>query len=134
MLEVMRESCTHFVVEYCFPSQGQSAKESQCWVIKEPKTKAISTFMAPNKRPMNTLPKQCVDFMSGCGCGRAIVKCDGDLAVVAVQEAVKNSRQSDTSLEINTNGGSQSNGAAGERSEGGRRNDTNVEGVRFRTN
>ena len=37
--------------------------------------------------------------MSGCGCGRAILESDGELAILALQEAAKNSRLSDTNLE-----------------------------------
>ena len=37
-----------FVVDYCFPSQG-SQQGITLLVIKETKTKAITTFMVPNK-------------------------------------------------------------------------------------
>ena len=74
-------------------------------VIKETKAKAISTFMVP-------LCQAVADFMSGCGCGRAILKSDGGPAIVSLQEAVKNSRQSDTILENSPKGDGQSNGAA----------------------
>ena len=50
--------------------------------------------------------------MGGCGCCRATPKSDGEPATVALQEAVKNSRQSDAILENSPNGDSQSNGAA----------------------
>ena len=60
------------------------------------KTKAISTFMVPNKGAIEHLVKAVVDFMSGCGCGRAILKRDGEPATVALQEASKNPRQSAT--------------------------------------
>ena len=51
------------------------------------KTKAISKFMVPNKGANEYLVKAVVDFMSGCGCGRAILKRDGEPATVALQEA-----------------------------------------------
>ena len=50
--------------------------------------------------------------MSGCGCGRAILKSDGEPATVARQEAVNKTRQSGTMLENSPKGDSQSNGAA----------------------
>ena len=53
-----------------------------------------------------------VDFMNACGCGRAILKSDGEPSIVALQEVVKNVRQSDTILENSPKGDSQSNGAA----------------------
>ena len=40
-----------------------------------------------------------VVFMSGCGCGHAILKSDGEPPIGALQEAVQNSTQSDTILE-----------------------------------
>ena len=52
--------------------------------------------------------KAVVDFKSGCGCGRAILTGDGEPAIVALQEAVKNARQSDTILEQSPKGDSQS--------------------------
>ena len=52
--------------------------------------------MVPNKGASEDFVKAVVDSMSGCGCGRAILKSDGELAIVALQEAVENSRQSDT--------------------------------------
>ena len=101
-----------FVMDYyCFPSQG-SQLGITVLVIKEAKTKAISTFMVPNKGVNGYLVKAVVDFTSGSGCGRAILKSGGELAIVALQEAVKNSRQSDTILENSQEGDSQSNGAA----------------------
>ena len=57
--------------------------------------------------------------MSGFGCGRAIRKSDGEPAMVALQEAVKIARQSDSVLEKSPRDGSRSD-------------DTNVEGVRAR--
>ena len=56
--------------------------------------------------------KVVVDFMNACGCGRAILKSDGEPSIVALQEAVKNVRQSDTILDNSPKGDSQSNGAA----------------------
>ena len=47
----------------------------------------------------------------GAGCGRAKLNSDGDLAIVALQGAVK-TRQSDTRIENSPKGESQSNGAA----------------------
>ena len=48
----------------------------------------------------------------GAVCGRAKLKSDGEPAIVALQEAGKNSRQSGTILENSPKGDSQSNGAA----------------------
>ena len=93
-------------------------------VIKETKTKAISAFMVPN-----TGVQAVADFMSGCGCGRAIPKSVGEPAIVALQEAVKNSRQRDTFLENAPKGDSQSKWSSRQRCEGGRRNGTHVEDV-----
>ena len=78
----------------------------------EPKTKAISTFTVPNKGAIEHLDKAITDFMRVCGCGRAIFTSDGGPAIVAFQEAVQNSRQSDTILENSPKRDSQSNGAA----------------------
>ena len=50
---------------YCFPSQG-SQQGITVLVVKETKTKAIRTFMVPNKGANEYLVKTVVDFMSGC--------------------------------------------------------------------
>ena len=68
--------------------------------------------MVPNKSASECLVKAVTEFMNGCGCGRATFKGDGKPAIVPLQEAVKNSRQSDTILENSPKGDSQSNGAA----------------------
>ena len=81
-------------------------------VIKEMKTKAVGAFMVPPKELSDYFVKVVVDFMNACGCGRAILKSDGEPSIVALQEAVKNVRQSDTILENSPKGDSQSNGAA----------------------
>ena len=62
-----------FVMDCCFPSQG-SQQGFTVLVIKETKTKAISTFMVPNKGTDEYFVKAVVDFMSGCGRGRAYSK------------------------------------------------------------
>ena len=93
-----------FVMDYCFPSQV-SQQGITVLVTEETKTKAISTFTVPN----GGASKAVTDFMSGCGCGRTILKSDGELATVALQEAVKNSGQSDTIQENSPKGDSQSN-------------------------
>ena len=100
-----------FAMDFCFPSQG-SQQGITVRVIKETKTKAISTFMVPEKSANEHPVKTVVDFMSGCGCGHAKLKSDGEAAIVALQEAVKNSRQSDTRIENSPKGESQSSGAA----------------------
>ena len=105
-----------FVMDYCFPSQG-SQQGITVLVIKEMKTKAVGAFMVPSKELSDYLVKIVADSMNACGCGRAILKSDGEPSIVALQEAVKNVRLSDTILE---------------NSKGGRRNDTNVECVRSR--
>ena len=76
-------------------------------VIKEMKTKAVGAFMVPSKELSDYLVKVVVDFMNACGCGRAILKSDGEPSIVALQEAVKNVRQSDTILENSPKGDSQ---------------------------
>ena len=48
--------------------------------------------MVPDKGASGYLVKVVADFMSGCGCGRATLKSDGEPATLALQEAVKNSR------------------------------------------
>ena len=78
-----------FVMDYCFPSQG-SQPGTTVLVIKETKTKAISTFMVQNKGANECFVEAVVDFMSGCGCGHAILNSDFERAIVAVQDAVKN--------------------------------------------
>ena len=52
--------------------------------VMETKTKAISTFMVPNKGASVYLFKAVVDFMSGCGCCRAIIRSDGEPAVIRI--------------------------------------------------
>ena len=116
-----------FLMDHCFPSQG-SQQGVTVLVIKETKTKAIITFMVPNKGSSEHLVKAVVAFLSWSGCGRAILRSDGEPATVARQEAVKTSIQSDSILENSPKRDSQSNGAAG-RTEGSRRNDTHVEDV-----
>ena len=66
-----------FVMDHCFPSQG-SQQGTRVLVIKETKTMAPVRSWSRTKVPMNTLSKAVVDFMSGCGCGRAILKSDGE--------------------------------------------------------
>ena len=100
-----------FVMDFCFPSHG-SQQGITVLVIKETKTKAISTFMVPNKGASGYFVKTVAGFMSGCGCRRAKLKSDGEPAIVALQSAVKTSRQSDTLLENSPKGDSQSNGGA----------------------
>ena len=91
----------------------QSEQGITVLVIKESKTKAIRTFMVLNKGASEYFAKTVAVFMSGCGCGRAILeKGDGETAIFALQEAVKSSRQSDTILEHSPTGDSHSNGAA----------------------
>ena len=97
-----------FVMDCCFPSQG-SQQGITVLVIKETKTKANCTFMVPNIGASEYLVKAVVYCMSGYGCGRAILKSDGEPTIVALQEAVKNSRQSDTILKNSRTGDSQSN-------------------------
>ena len=50
------------------------------------------------------LVKAVADFTNGCGCGRAILKSDGEPSFVASQKVVKNARQSDTILEDSPKG------------------------------
>ena len=100
-----------FVMDYCFSSQG-GRQGITMLVIKETKTKAISTFMVPNEGANEYYVKAVVDFMSTCGCGHAIHKGDSEFAVVALQDAVNNSRYSDTILENAPKGDSHKNGVA----------------------
>ena len=99
------------VVDYCFPSEG-GQQEITVLVVKELKTNAVGAFLVPSKEVTENLVEAVVDFMSGCECGRAILMSDGELAMVAMQEAVKNARHSDTILENSSKGDGQSNGAA----------------------
>ena len=76
-----------FVMDYCFPSQG-SQQGITVLVVKETKTKAISTLMVPKKKSANGyLVIAAVNFVGGSGC--AMLKSDGEPATVALQEAVK---------------------------------------------
>ena len=68
--------------------------------------------MVPSKELSEYLEKIVADFMKACGCGRAILKSDGEPSIVALQEAVKSVSMSDTILENSPKGDSQSNGAA----------------------
>ena len=86
--------------------RGASSQEITGLVIKETETKAISTFMVPNNGASEYLVKAEVDFMSGCGCRRARHKSDREPTIVALQGAVKNSRQNDTILENSSKGDS----------------------------
>ena len=45
--------------------------------------------MSRQKNPVTILVKVVVDFTSACGCGRAILKSDGEPSIVALQEALK---------------------------------------------
>ena len=68
------EGKLHTLVLYCcFPSRG-SQEGITVVVVKETKTKAISTFMVPNKGARGYFVKAVADFMSGRGCSRAILK------------------------------------------------------------
>ena len=61
-----------FLMDSCFPSQG-SQHRIKVLVIKETNTKAICTFMVPNKGASEYVKAE-ADHMSGCGCGRVILK------------------------------------------------------------
>ena len=98
------------LMDYCSPSQG-SEQGNTVLFIKATMTKAISTFFAPNKGARKDHVTTMTDFMSGCGCGRAMLKSDGKPTIVALQEALTNSRQSDKFLENSPKEDSQSNGA-----------------------
>ena len=100
-----------FVMDCCFPSQG-CQQGIIVPVIKEMKTKAVGAFMVPSKELSDYLVKIVAHFMNACGCGRAILKSDGEPSIVALQEAVENVRMSDTILENPPKGDSQCNGAA----------------------
>ena len=69
-----------FVTDHCFSSQG-SRQGITMLVIKETKTKAISTFIVP-KGADEYFVKAVVDFMSACGCGHAIHKVDSEFAML----------------------------------------------------
>ena len=98
-----------FVMDYCFPSQG-TQHGITVLVVNDIKTKVVGAFMVPSKDEY--LVEAVADFMNGCGCGRAILKCDGEPSIVALPEVVKNARQSDTILENSPKKDSPSNGAA----------------------
>ena len=106
-----RNGLPTFVMDYCFPSQGDE-RSLIVLVLKEIRTKAIGAFMVPNKGCDEWLVKTIVQFMASCGCGRSILKSDGEPAIVALQEAIVRSRQSETIVENSPKGDSQSNGAA----------------------
>ena len=99
-----RNTSAHkFVMDYCFPSQG-SQQGITVLVIKAMKTKVVGVFNVPSKEPSDYLVKVVVDFTSACGCGRPFLKSDGEPSVVALQDALKNVRQSDTNLENSSKG------------------------------
>ena len=77
------------LVDNCSPSQS-SEQTNTVLVIKETKTKAISTFIVPNKGASKNHVTTMTDFMSGCGCGRAMLKSDGKPTIVTLQEALTN--------------------------------------------
>ena len=83
--------------------------------------------MVPNTGACEYLVKAVANFMNGCGCGRAILKSDGEPAILALQESVKNARQSDAILENSPRQSIRRNNR--ERIESRRRNDTHVESV-----
>ena len=64
------------LMDNCSPSQS-SEQRNTVLVIKETKTKAISTFIVPNKGASKYHVETITDFMNGCGCGRAMLKSDG---------------------------------------------------------
>ena len=76
------------------------------------KTKAVGAFIIPSREVIENQGETVVDFMSGCGCGRALLKSDGEPSMVALLEAVNIARQSDTILENPRKKDSQPNGAA----------------------
>ena len=45
-----------------------------------------STFIVPNSGAGKYFVKAVTDFMSGCGCGRAILQSDGEMAIVAFRK------------------------------------------------
>ena len=74
------------VMDCCFPSHG-SQQGTTVLVIVD----------GPEQRCPGYLAKAVPDFMSGCGCGRATLKSDSEPAIFFLQEAVKNSSQSELS-------------------------------------
>ena len=57
------------------------------------KTKLVRSW-SRLKKLSDYFAKIVADFMSACGCGRAILKSDGEPSIVVLQEAVKNVRMS----------------------------------------
>ena len=60
-------------MDCCFHHKAVS-KGITVLVVKETKTKAISTFIVPTKSANEYLVKAVVDSLSGCGCGRDTLK------------------------------------------------------------
>ena len=86
--------------------------------------------MVPNRDPNEHLVEATADSMIGCGSGRACIKCDAFLAIVAVQASVKTARQNNTILDDSpTEGRPSIKRSSRERSERSRRNDTHMEKV-----
>ena len=114
-----------FVMDYCFPIQCIQQRFTAL-VIKDVRTKMISMFLILQKG-VSDYPV--ADFMSGRGCCRTTLKSDGEPAIVVLQKAEKNSRQSDTFLEHSPKGDCLSKRSSRERSEGSKKNDTHMEDV-----
>ena len=115
-----------FVMDCCLPSQGD-LQGMTVLVVKEVKTRTVGAFTVPSREVSEYFVKTVVDITSGCGCGRTILKSDCEPAMVALQEAVKIARQSDTILENSPKRRQPTKRSSGDCSEGSTRNDTNVE-------
>ena len=113
-----------FVMDYCFPSQG-SQQRDHCADHQRNQDQGDQHVHGFS----DCLVKAVVDFMSGCWCCHAIPKRDGEPAIRALQEAVKNSAQSDTILENSPKEDSQSIEAAENAVREAERKDTHMEDV-----
>ena len=106
-----------FVMDCCFPFQG-----SQQGI-----TVQVDEHACGSEQKCQRIPREGSGGLhEGCDCGCAILKSHGALAIVALQEAAKNSRQSDTILENSPTRESQSNGAAENAVREAERNDTHM--------
>ena len=81
-----------FVMDYCFPSQGKE-QTLIVLVVKDMEAKAVTTLLAPNKGYDEWVVESVSKFMDGCGYGRSILKSDGEPAMLALKEAVKQSSE-----------------------------------------
>ena len=91
-------SIPEVVMDYCFPSQ-ESEKAAIVLAIRDRKTKATNAIIVPRKGNEEWIMRTVVGIIDSYGHGKVILKSDGERAIVALKEAVKRFRQSETVLD-----------------------------------